>query len=87
MELIWQYQTYAEHHYIAKLTPSLFYDSIVDDVQDPRTSHINFVQINTRMIDRHKNWNILLFKETMKIKEKKPIFNTGLKAFKELQLF
>ena len=30
---------------IIKLTPSLFFDNIVDDVQDLRTSHINLVQI------------------------------------------
>ena len=72
---------------IAKLTPSLFFDSIVDDVQDPKTSRINLVQINTRMIYRYKNWNILLFKEEIKTKERKPILNTGLKTSKELQLF
>ena len=72
---------------IAKLIPSLFTDSIVDDVQDPRTFRINLAQMNTRIIDGHKNWHILLFKETIKIKEKKPILNTGLKASKELQLF
>ena len=58
---------------IAKLAPSLLSDSIVDDLHDPRTSRINLVQMNTRIIDRHKNWNILLFKEAIKIKEKKPI--------------
>ena len=72
---------------ITKLTASLFPDSIVDDVQDLGTSRINLVQMNTRIIDRHQNWNILLFKEAIKIKEKKPILNTGLKASKELQLF
>ena len=70
-----------------KLTPSLFSDSIVDDVQDLRTSRINLVHLNTRIIDRHKNWSILLFKEAIKIKEKKPILNTNLKASKELRLF
>ena len=70
-----------------KLTPSLFSDSIVDDVQDLRTSRINLVHLNTRIIDRHKNWNILLFKEAIKIKEKKPILNTNLEAPKELRLF
>ena len=39
------------------------------------------------MIDRHKNWNILLFKDVLKIKELNPILNSGLKATKELQLF
>ena len=71
---------------IAKLSPSLFSNSTVDYVHDPRTSRINLVQINTRVIDRHKNSNIFLFKEVIKIKEKKPILNTGLKVFKELQL-
>ena len=71
---------------ITKLTLSLFSDSIVDDVHDPRTSRINSVQMSTRIIDHHKNWNILLFK-VIKTKEKKPILNTGLKASKELQLF
>ena len=60
---------------------------IVDDVQDLRTSRTNLVQMNTRIIDRHKNWNILLFKEAIKIKEKKPILNTGFKTSKKLQLF
>ena len=70
-----------------KLTPSLFSDSTVDDVQDLRTSRINLVHLNTRIIDRHKNWNILLFKQAIKIKGKKPILNTNLKASKELRLF
>ena len=72
---------------IAKLTPSLVFDSIVDDVEDPRPSPINLVQMNTRIIYLYKNWSILLFKEAIKIKEKKPILNTSLKASKELQLF
>ena len=69
------------------LTPLLFSDRIIHGVQDPRTSRINLVQINTRIIDRHKNWNIFLFKEAVKIKEEKPTLSTGLKASKELQLF
>ena len=71
---------------IAKLAPLLFFDSIVDDVQDPRTSRINLAQMNIRIIDCHRNWNIAS-KEAIKIKEKKPILNTGLKAYKELKLF
>ena len=43
---------------------------IVDDVQDPRTSRINLVQIKTRITNRQKNWNILPFREAIKIKEK-----------------
>ena len=43
--------------------------------------------MNTRIIDGHKNWNVLLFKEKIKIKEIKPTLNTGLKVAKELQLY
>ena len=50
-------------------------------------SHINLVIDNTNLINRHKSFNILLFKEAMKINERKPTLNTGLKASKELQLF
>ena len=39
------------------------------------------------MIDRHKNWNIILIRETLKIEELNPILNFELKASKELQLF
>ena len=39
---------------IAKLIPSLFPDSIVDNKQDPRRSHINLIQTNTRTIN-HKS--------------------------------
>ena len=54
---------------------------------DNRNSHINLVTDNTNIIDRYKNFNILLFKEALKINERKPTLNTGLKASKELQLF
>ena len=54
---------------------------------DLRTVRINLVQDNTEIIDRHKNWNILLFKEALNIKELNPILNSGLKASKELQLY
>ena len=57
------------------------------DKFDLRTTRINLVQDDTEITDRHKNWNILLFKEALKIKELDPILNSGLKAFKELQLF
>ena len=64
---------------IAKLTPSLFSYSTIDDVQDPRTSCINLVQMITRTIDHHKNSNILFFKEAIKIKEKND-FEHGFKS-------
>ena len=38
------------------------------DKFDLRTARINLVQDNTEIIDRHRNWNILLFKEVLKIK-------------------
>ena len=72
---------------IGKLTPSLPTNNIINDDFDLRSSRINLTQINTRIIDRHKNWNVLLFKEKSKIKETKPTLNTVLKASKELQLF
>ena len=72
---------------IGKLTPSLLTNNIIDYEFELRSSRVNLVQMNTRIIDHHKNWNVLLFKEAMKIKEIKPTLNTGLKASKELQLF
>ena len=49
---------------------------------DNRNLRINLVIDNTNTIDR---FNILLFKEAMKINERKPTLNTGLKASKALQ--
>ena len=40
--------------------------------------------MNTQIIDHHKNWNVLLLKEAIKITAIKPTLNTGLKASKEL---
>ena len=72
---------------ISKLAPSLFTNNLIDHELDLRSILINLVQMNTQIIDRHKDWNILLFKEAIKIKEVKPSLNIGLKASKELQLF
>ena len=72
------------------LHSSLFTSSALiqnSDKFDLRTTRINSVQNNTEIVDRHENWNILLFKEALKLKELKPILNSGLKASKELQLF
>ena len=52
-----------------------------------RTARINLVQDNTEIIDRHKNWNTVLFKGALKIQELNPILNSVLKVSKELQLF
>ena len=72
---------------IGKLAPSLFTNDLIDHELDLRSTHINLVQMNTQIIDRHKNWNILPFKEAIKIKEITPSLKIGLKASKELQLF
>ena len=66
-------------------------DSLISDVsiseKDKRDRNVNIVQSNNRITDAHKNWKVLLIKEALKIKELKPIFNKGLKASKELELF
>lgn len=54
---------------------------------DHRDKNINLVKSNVRVIDSHKNWNVLLYKEALKIKELKPVLNDGLKASKELDHF
>ena len=69
---------------ISKLTPSLLANNIINGEFDLRSSHVNLVQMSIQIIDRHKNWNVLQFKEAIKIKEMKPTLNTGLKAPKEL---
>ena len=69
---------------IASLHSSLFTSSAPiqnSDKFDLRTTRINLVQDNTEITDRHKNWNILLLKEALKIKELNPILNSGLKSF------
>ena len=53
---------------------------------DHRDTNINIVKNNVRVIDSHKNWNVLLYKEVLKIKELKPILTNGLKASKNLNL-
>ena len=71
---------------IGILTPSLFTNNLIDHELDLRSTRLYLVQMNTQIIDCRKNWNILLFKEAIKI-EIKPSLNIGLKASKELQLF
>ena len=72
---------------ITSLVPALFSIDNTIGRADNRNSRINLVIDNTNITDRHKNFGILLFKEAMKINERKPTLNTGLKASKELQLF
>ena len=53
---------------IGKLTPSLLTNNSINDEFDLRSSRINLVQLNTQIIDRHKNWNVLLLKEAKELK-------------------
>ena len=48
---------------------------------------ISQIRENTIIVDRGNNWNILLSKEALMIKEHRSSLNCGLKASKELQLF
>ena len=54
---------------------------------DRKTFSVNVVKENTCIIDKARQWEILIFKEPLKIKEKCPTLNSGLKASKELKLF
>ena len=54
---------------------------------DDKELQINTVQSNTKVISRADNWQTLAFKESLKIKEKKPSLNNGIKAAKDLCLF
>ena len=40
---------------IGKLAPSLFTNNLIDYELDLRSTRINLVQMNTQIIDRHKN--------------------------------
>ena len=72
---------------ITILGPAFFSNDNNIERPDNRNSRINLVIDNTNIIDHYKNFDILLFQEAIKINEKKPTLNTGLKIFKELQLF
>ena len=54
---------------------------------DHRVISINIVKNNIWIIDSHKNWNVSLYKDPIKIKELKALLNIGVKASKELDLF
>ena len=69
---------------LMSINTPLFADVITPDYRD---ININIVKNNVQVIDSHKNWNVLLYKEALKIKELKPLLNNGLKASKELDLF
>ena len=69
------------------LGPALFSNDSNIGNADNRNSRMNLVIDNTIIMDRYKNFNILFFKEALKINERKPTLNKELKASKELQLF
>ena len=50
------------------------------DKFDLRTARINLVQDNTEITDKHKNWNILLFKGALKIKRIKSNFEPWIES-------
>ena len=58
-----------------------------NDSFDKALFSINSVQSNTKIMDSTLDWNILLIKEVLMIKQKMPKLNNGLKASKELKLF
>ena len=65
----------------------------IDQVQtecnkwDKEIYSVATVKGNISIIDMAIWWNILLLKEALHIKEKKPALSNGLKALKELKLF
>ena len=79
----------AVHHInaICNIDDSLFHGNCSESNIDDRQFSISIVQRNTTVIDRNKNWNVLLIKEALNIRQKHPLLNSGLKASKELELF
>ena len=69
------------------LGPGLFSNDSNIGNAGSRNSRTNLVIDNTNINDRYKNFNILLFKEALKINERNSTLDTRLKASKELQLF
>ena len=57
-----------------------------NDSFDKAIFSINSVQSSTKVIDSAHDWNILLIKEALLIKQKMPKLNNGLKASKDLKL-
>ena len=73
---------------LQKLDNALF-DNIPTATTTIINNHITYTELlrkNNRIIDKSNNWNILLIKESLHIKQRKPSINQGLKA-KELHLF
>ena len=73
--------------YITSLGPALFSDDNNIGITDHVNSRISLGIDNAKIINRYKNFSILLFKEEGKVNEIKATLNTALKASKKLQLF
>ena len=58
-----------------------------NDSFDKALFSTNSVLINTKVIDPTHDWNILIIKEAVLIKQKIPKLNNGLEASKDLKLF
>ena len=58
-----------------------------NDSFDKALFSINSVQSNTKVLDSVHDWNILLIKEALLIKQNMPKLNNVLKASKDLKLF
>ena len=71
---------------IAGLGPALFLNDSSTGNAENRNSRISLIIDNTNIIDCYKNFNIVLFKEALKINERNPTLNKSLKVSKELPL-
>ena len=58
-----------------------------DDLTNKSNKELVNLVNNTKIIDSARNWNLLLYKEALHIKERECVLNNGRKASKELQLF
>ena len=54
---------------------------------DIRFRRINTLRHNLRVLDKSESWSVLLIKEVLAIKDRKPLLNSGLKASRDLRLF
>ena len=76
------------HHMYGILNMNnLFDDSTSQNRELPRGFFIESLRQNTRILSNDRNWNRLLYKESLFIERNDPTLNRGLKASRKLQLF
>ena len=76
------------HHMYGILNMNnLFDDSTSQNPELPRVFLIESLRQNTRILSNDRNWNRLLYKESLFIERNDPTLNRGLKASRKLQLF